>query len=496
MKIKLITFILMTIISFPVMAQDIFTLDEKGDLEAIKRMVSEDTEILNKKNRWNQSLIFAASRYNQIEIVKYLIKNGADVNSKNPFGRTPLVNSANKGNMKMAEILLAAGSDINYKGYRRESIGFRAVIKGFTNYLEFCINNGLNINNRDGIGNSLLAKAALYAKPEVIKYLIEKRMDVNAVNDYGQSGLHIAAIRGYTNVIRLLIDAGANVNLKDRESNTPLFYTGKYGHKNAYDLLLQESNGNKKVKTNFEFSELLKTELAEGEAYIWYLIHSGWAVKTKNHLLIFDYIPNPSFVDHIAENPLLSNGHINTDELKDLQVTFFISHSHGDHFSKKILEFEKEIKNISYIFGWQAFNNAKYTYMTKNKEQININGLKIESLLTKDPGSGFIVKADGVSMFFFGDFNVAGDLEETTRYISEKYKNIDLSFVLGLGGPMHISDYYINNVNSNVIFPIHGGNYEYLLKEYANKMKDKTQAVFCCPENRGDMFFYSKGKIR
>ena len=29
--------------------------------------------------------------------------------------------------------------------------------------------------------------------------------------------------------------------------------------------------------------------LAAGQAVVWYLGHSGWVVKTQNHLLIFDY---------------------------------------------------------------------------------------------------------------------------------------------------------------------------------------------------------------
>jgi len=34
--------------------------------------------------------------------------------------------------------------------------------------------------------------------------------------------------------------------------------------------------------------QILSRELEPGQAVIWYLYHSGWAVKTKNHLLIFD----------------------------------------------------------------------------------------------------------------------------------------------------------------------------------------------------------------
>lgn len=34
--------------------------------------------------------------------------------------------------------------------------------------------------------------------------------------------------------------------------------------------------------------QALHADLGQGEAYIWYLLHSGFAVKTKSRLLIFD----------------------------------------------------------------------------------------------------------------------------------------------------------------------------------------------------------------
>ena len=37
------------------------------------------------------------------------------------------------------------------------------------------------------------------------------------------------------------------------------------------------------------FEEIQERGLEPGQAVICYLCHSGWAVKTKNHLLIFDY---------------------------------------------------------------------------------------------------------------------------------------------------------------------------------------------------------------
>lgn len=52
---------------------------------------------------------------------------------------------------------------------------------------------------------------------------------------------------------------------------------------------------------------LLSRRLADNEAYIWYLRNSGWAVRTRNHFLVFDYVGS----DAQPGSPSLSSGQIN-----------------------------------------------------------------------------------------------------------------------------------------------------------------------------------------
>ena len=57
-------------------------------------------------------------------------------------------------------------------------------------------------------------------------------------------------------------------------------------------------------------------KLESDQAFIWYLYHSGWAVKTRNYLLIFDYT-EPS------ERPTkrsLDSGSIDPAEIGDQNV--------------------------------------------------------------------------------------------------------------------------------------------------------------------------------
>ena len=78
----------------------------------------------------------------------------------------------------------------------------------------------------------------------------------------------------------------------------------------------------------------------KSEAEIWYLYNSGFAVKTANHFLIFDY-----YLDSAKGNErCLENGVINTNEIKDLDVIVFVSHKHPDHFNPLIFDWQNDIK--------------------------------------------------------------------------------------------------------------------------------------------------------
>ena len=95
-------------------------------------------------------------------------------------------------------------------------------------------------------------------------------------------------------------------------------------------------------------SDLLQRDLERNEAIVWYLHHSGWAARTKDHFLIFDYHKG----DRRADRSLVE-GYINPTELRDQTVYVFVSHSHRDHYNPRILKWEKEIEDITYVFGWE-----------------------------------------------------------------------------------------------------------------------------------------------
>ena len=56
-----------------------------------------------------------AARYGDLETVKLLIENGADIDAKDKDGYTVLMYASNNGNLEIIKYLVENGADINIK---------------------------------------------------------------------------------------------------------------------------------------------------------------------------------------------------------------------------------------------------------------------------------------------------------------------------------------------------------------------------------------------
>jgi len=263
-----------------------------------------------------------------------------------------------------------------------------------------------------------------------------------------------------------------------------------------------------KGKGNFD-SPVLKSDLDEGEAYIWYLGHAGWAVKTKNHLLIFDYV-SVSRAGKTPENPSLDDGYIDSAEIKDLSVFVFVSHRHGDHFDPAIYEWEKSVENIRYIFGWGADKNPQYHYLTEPKTKRTIDGIEIFNInheFDRIPEGAFLVKGDGLVIYHSGDHGSTGEelnplFKANIDYLVQQEQQIDLAFISQFGsrtgGEINNGDLYtIEKLRPKVTFPMHQGGGERFYKKFAQEAQQKgAETKVICAEKRGDRFFYQDGIIK
>ncbi len=248
-------------------------------------------------------------------------------------------------------------------------------------------------------------------------------------------------------------------------------------------------------------NEISDIELKSGEAEVWYLFHAGWAVKTSSALMIFDYLVDTGK----PEQRSLSNGFVDPNEIKDQNVFVFISHGHGDHFDKNVLEWKKVIPSITYIFGWQAQEAEGHHAFGEDRVSKSIGPLKVKNIFhnfDNIPESAFLIEVDGLTIYFSGDHgNSPGALnpvyKDNIDYMALQSKEFDLVFLSIFGSPTYGGELYaIDKFKPRVMLPMHYWGRESDAKNFVSLAQPKfPKTEFWHPLNRGDRFLYKKGKI-
>ncbi len=234
--------------------------------------------------------------------------------------------------------------------------------------------------------------------------------------------------------------------------------------------------------------------MEDNQALVYYLGHSGFAVKTKSYFLIFDYFEK----DKEIENKTLSKGYINPLEIMNENVYVFVSHKHPDHFDKVIKDWRDIIKNINYISGWYSTGSC-FTGVPPHSTT-TINHIHVSTLRSTDEGSGFLVNAEGLTIFHAGDHANWEDNDPLVSYYDEidyiagKTAGVDIAFIpvttFSGARPECMTEgaiYALKKLKPKIIFPMHGNGREYLYKEFAGEEKARDFNIIC-PEKPGDYF--------
>ena len=451
-----------------------------------------------------------------LETAELLLEHGADINARNDNGWTPLTFAAHS-HFELARLYVSRGADVN-PNMPTDTVNGICRISGITplygavrsdslNTVMLLVEHGADINIPDDNGVTPLHYAVGNGNSEIARYLLSQGAGLSREDNYERTELHTACVMGMDDIVNLLIDAGADVSAQDRFGRTPLDYAMNRGFSHVAALLKDNGASINKEKDLVNTTELLKKQLNEKEAVIWYLEHSGWAIKTRNHFLVFDYFLHG---DRTPPNDAsLASGYVLPEALADQRMTVFITHHHGDHYNPRIFSWQEVHQDVTYVLGFRPrdIEQSQYAF-TGPRTDHSIDGMNITTIKSNDAGVGFIIEVDGLVIFHAGDhangyLDMSGEYPVEIDYVAEKNIDIDLAFFgitgCSLGDPVSVKAgvrYAIEKLSPTVLFPQHGGMATYRYQEFADEVADKNYPTrIVCAVDWGDRFFFADGRI-
>jgi ankyrin repeat protein len=196
----------------------------------------------------------SAVLYKEIDEVRKILNEGAEMNRQDKNGYTPLIHActycSNENYREKAKLLIASGADVNIQAHD----GNTAIIEAAGNSHEIfnlLLARGadLNAKKEDGTGAyyNCMIHLLLYGRPvteqdlERVEFLLTSGADVDECpvsgDLEGYTPLMFASRENNEEVVNNLIKHGANVNAKNMEGDSPLSLANKEGHSNIAEIL-------------------------------------------------------------------------------------------------------------------------------------------------------------------------------------------------------------------------------------------------------------------
>ncbi|XP_030767407.1 ankyrin repeat, SAM and basic leucine zipper domain-containing protein 1 [Sitophilus oryzae] len=245
--------------------EEFYRVISHGDNESSKKFILEkgfevDTDL---KDGWTPLLL--SSCYGNVELVKFLLENGANVNQHRDFMTAvmlacscPSYTSPFEKSLEVLNVLVDNGANVRAINRKRVNALMIAATTGNILAVEYL----LPLSDRNSIDNqgwTALTWAVSNNQPEVVEYLLDEGFETDLRDIRGHTPLEIARDNGLNDIMKLFPK-------KDLDLGEEFLDYGKVSYEDQLEDLKTQ------IRPRF-FNEVCKIMVASNNEYLLQLFH-------------------------------------------------------------------------------------------------------------------------------------------------------------------------------------------------------------------------------
>ncbi|KAI0926197.1 hypothetical protein AcW1_010362 [Taiwanofungus camphoratus] len=204
----------------------VHTAAQNRQIGLVRSLVCQDAKLVNSVDIDGRTPLHWAASSESLDIARYLIDQGAEVDCSDSLGWTPLHIAASAGHEEIVRELIGSGADVNRRNDKGLTPMHYSASKSHVEIGKLLISRGADINARDKANQTPLHRAATTGSTGFINILLNPpegspKTRLNTADRVGNTPLHLAMESAHAEAACLLIEAGADRTRENLDEEMP-----------------------------------------------------------------------------------------------------------------------------------------------------------------------------------------------------------------------------------------------------------------------------------